>query len=81
VRNAESESRQHREAIPEADVFVDVWSRVVRRTAQGLSVQFIFKDRAEAQKFRQFLESKVGEYVKESHKLTAAASWQRSGAH
>ena len=78
-RNAES--TQHRESIREADIFVDVWSRVVRRTAHGLSVQFIFKDRAEAQQFRQFLESKVGEYVKESHKLTAAASWQRTGAH
>jgi len=63
------------------DVFVDVWSRVVRRTAQGLSVQFIFADRAEAQKFRQFLESVIGDYVKEPHLLKAAPSWQRTGAH
>jgi len=75
------ESPRNREAVNEADVFVDVWSRVVRQTAHGLSLQFIFPDRAEAQKFRQFLESKVGAYVKEAHQLTPAGKLQRTGAH
>jgi hypothetical protein len=63
------------------DVFLDVWSRVVRRTPQGLSVQFIFQSFKEAQKFRKFLESKVAEYVQEPHQLTPATSLQRTGAH
>ena len=71
---------ERREPLPE-DVFMDVWSRVVRRTGRGLCVQFIFPDYAEAQKFRKFLESKVGEYVKEPHQLKPAASLQRTGAH
>jgi len=75
------ESPANTERVNDQDVFLDVWSRVVRKTAHGLSVQFIFANRAEAQKFRQFLESKVGEYVKEAHQLTPAASLQRTGAH
>jgi hypothetical protein len=75
------ESPEMRGAVNEQDVFVDVWSKVVRRTAQGLCVQFLFPGKAEAQKFRQFLESKVGEYVKDPHLLETAPSWQRTGAH
>jgi hypothetical protein len=72
---------EKREAVDQADVFIDVWSRVARQTAKGLSVEFIFPDRREAQRFRRFLESKVGEYVKEPHQLTPATSLQRTGAH
>jgi len=81
VQEAGLEPAEKREIMNQDDVFVDVWSRVVRHTAKGLSVQFIFPDRREAQRFRRFLESKVGEYVKEPYQLTPAISLQRTGAH
>jgi PilZ domain-containing protein len=80
-RTAEVPGSHEPEPIRNEDVFVDVWSRVVRKTSQGLSVQFLFADRAEAEGFRQFIASKVGEYVKEAHQLTPARKLQRTGAH
>jgi len=81
VQEPALEPAQKREIANQDDVFIDIWSRVVRQTAKGLSVQFIFPDRREAQRFRRFLESKVGEYVKEPYQLTPAISLQRTGAH
>jgi hypothetical protein len=48
------------EEAEKAALFMGIWTKVVRTIADGFCVQFVYMDRKEAMKFREFLETAVG---------------------